>query len=544
MSPTTYISPPITVDQTALSEQGFDRLRILMPGWEPNPGGLATLIIEATAEIAAQQGELASAAATNAFRYFGLLVGLPPLDASPATGLATFALSDSAGHTIPAGTTVGLRDSNNTLQGFRLASDIVVAGGSTTGSGPVYAETAGAAQNGLSGTAQVVQAPDFVASATVTVTSAGVDAETPEVYLNRLVETLKLLSPEPILPANFAVLARSIAGVYRATAVDLLKPGPPYDGSAEATGQEKCVTVACVDGSGNSVGSTVRGLVQTYLQSLRETNFRVFVVDPQYAVIDVTVNAVCWPGYDPTTIMTAIQAALNGLLSPLQWSTDQGGVSAHWFNDPVVRQSELYETVMTVPGVRYATLTFALGGAVANLTANPNAEVDLTGISATGGAARTRDATHVYIADSVTRTQAVKIVTTTGANSGAQWTGLSWFIGDFLSAAVQVYGTSGDKVRLSLTDGTTNITGTTTLGVTGWNPVVLAGAPALATTGAGVLQVDNDASGTAETFWVGKAQALRNLAGAQGTADVTMGVGSAIPALPRPGVMNVAVTAS
>jgi uncharacterized phage protein gp47/JayE len=55
-------------------------------------------------------------------------------------------------------------------------------------------------------------------------TAGGVDAESDADYLDRLHELLTLLAPRPILPNDFAVLARTVAGVGRATAIDLYNP--------------------------------------------------------------------------------------------------------------------------------------------------------------------------------------------------------------------------------------------------------------------------------------------------------------------------------
>lgn len=361
-----FVDPATIViaDPTVMKQRVVAYLQTYMPaGWQLQPGNLDDLIIEAFCQEASIQQDVIAQKLTSDFRYFGTLVNLPPIDAVPAQATATFTVKDTAGYTVPAGTTVGITDGNGTLQAFDLAADLVIAPAASTGAGTVIAENAGVQANSLSGTAQLVVAPSFVTACTLAASIGGIDAELDSTYLGRLTETLQLLTPEPIIAPNFAVLARSVAGVFRATAVDNLKPGPPYDGAAEATGQEKCVTVAVTDINGASVGSTIRGNVQTLLQGLRETNFKVFAVDPQYSQIDVTGTVFSWPGWDTVDVRTRVLAALSSFLSPATYATDPSGNAARWANDPILRLSQLQQTIMSVQGVRYVTpLTFGLHG--------------------------------------------------------------------------------------------------------------------------------------------------------------------------------------
>jgi uncharacterized phage protein gp47/JayE len=360
---TTYIVPPIETNPDDLAQDAFDYLEANLPGWRASPGNLDALIVEAFAQAAAEQGDVASAVMTGVFRYFGPLVGVTPIDAVPAMATATFTAVDAAGYTVDAGSVVGLRDADGNLQGFELVADVVIAAGATTGSGTVDAQDPGAAANGLSGVAELVSVPPFVTACTVGAASGGTDAEDDDVYLDRLAATLQLLAPRPILPNDFAVLARSVAGVYRAAAVDGLKPGPPWDATAEATGQDRTITVAPVDVSGASVGSAIRGNVDTFLQGLREQNFQVFVVDPNYTTIDITATVQAWPGQDVSVVQSAVIAALTDYLDPSKFGAGQGNDTTQWLNDPVIRQGELFEVLNSVDGVRYVSaLTFRASG--------------------------------------------------------------------------------------------------------------------------------------------------------------------------------------
>lgn len=365
MSFTGFQPPALDTDPTIIKQRIVAYLEAYMPaGWQLAIGELADLLIEAVSQEAALQNDVVQTTLISDLRYLGLLVGCPPVDATPATGSLAITLSDSLGHTVDAGSVFGIQDSNGVLQLFDLVADVVVAPSSSTGNGSVVCELAGTVGNGLSGAVQVVTADSFVASGVLTLTTGGIDAELDAVYLGRLAETLTLLAQHAVLAPDFAVLARSVAGVFRATAVNLLKPGPPYDGAAEATGVDKNVTVAVTALDGTSVGSTIRGNVTTYLESIREQNFVVWTVDPQYDEIDVSATVGVWPGWDLADVQSRVTAQLNTVsLSPAVFGTDPSGSAARWANDPVLRRSYLEAGILAVQGVRYVSpLTFCIHG--------------------------------------------------------------------------------------------------------------------------------------------------------------------------------------
>ena len=121
------------------------------------------------------------------------------------------------------------------------------------------------------------------------------------------------MTPRPILPQDFAVLARDIAGVERATAID------GYNPADQTTNNERMVTVAVVDADGEALNATIKQQVDDYLESLREVNFIVHVVDPNYTTIDVTFNVKAIPGYTASELEAATEAAIANYLSPANW---------------------------------------------------------------------------------------------------------------------------------------------------------------------------------------------------------------------------------
>jgi hypothetical protein len=133
-------------------------------------------------------------------------------------------------------------------------------------------------------------------------------------------------------------------------------------GTAELN-NERMVSVAVVDDDGQPLSAPVKQEVDDYLQSLRETNFIVHVIDGVYTSIDVTFTAVARLGYDAATAETAAEDAVEAYLSPANWGIPEtaiGDLEASrgrplWENKNVVRYLELAEVINEVPSIDYIT---------------------------------------------------------------------------------------------------------------------------------------------------------------------------------------------
>jgi len=367
------LTAAIETDPAALAEAAFEYLENTVPGgFTAAPANLDTLIVEAVSEEAAVAADVASDATDAVFRAFGPIAGLPSLEAVGATLVATFTFVGAApggGYTLPSNTTIALRDADNTLRAFTLPVDVVALPGATSAGSVMYALEDGSASNGLSGAAELITAPAFVASASVAVASeGGADAENDETYLNRLSETLTLSSPRPILPNDFAVLSRTIPGVYRASAVDGLKPAStsgaiPTPSGAESTGNSRMVTIAVTDVAGADPGGTVRQAVADYLASEREINFVPYVVPALYRAVAVTATVKVWPGVDTVTAAAETEAAIRSFLSPATYAGGPTSDPTVWLNEPLLKLGMLYDVIGDVGSVRYVTaLTFGPSG--------------------------------------------------------------------------------------------------------------------------------------------------------------------------------------
>jgi hypothetical protein len=356
-----YISPPLVTEPSDLAEESFAYLEDQVDGWLPAPGNLETWLIEAISQLAGELMDVASAVPTSIFRYLGeSILGLPAHASTPATTETTWTVKDALGYTIQAGTLVGIPASGDVLLAFEVAADTVIPAGNTSVAGvTIVAQDDGTDGNGLAGQPQLIDALDWVTAVTLDApTSGGTDAESDDAYLDRLRELLQLLAPRPILPNDFAVMAKQVPGVYRATAIDL------FDASTGQTNVPRCVTVVVVGADGLPVSPIVKGDVDTLLQSQREVNFLVFVIDPTYLDIDVTFNVKPYPDYDGQEVADRAELAVADYLNPANFGAVPYGDTPQWLNDTKVRYLEVAEQINRVDGVWYVEALVVNGGTV------------------------------------------------------------------------------------------------------------------------------------------------------------------------------------
>jgi len=377
---TSYIPIPVDVEPVDIAQDAFDYLGDQVPGWLPSPGNLEAWLIEALAQTAGELRTLAAVVPDTIFEYFGsTILALPPYAAVQATALTSWVMVDAAGYTIPAGTVIAVTPSASDVSyAFQVVDDVVVPNGTTVVSAvESLAVIAGSAASGITGDVAVIDQLVFVESVTLDQpTFGGVDEELDQDYLNRLSALLTLLTPRPILPQDFAILAQDeIEGVGRACAIDLYNPGPPVNANCP-----RCCTVAVCQADGTACSSDVKAAALSLLQSAREVNFLVFVVDPTYTAIDVTFDVTPYPGFALADVQANVIAQLQNWLDPSQWGIpmfgDPGGVSS-WLNTTKVRYLEVAEQVNRADGVGYInSLAFGVHGSTLG-----QADVTLPGVA-------------------------------------------------------------------------------------------------------------------------------------------------------------------
>jgi uncharacterized phage protein gp47/JayE len=351
----TYIDLPIETDPQDIMDDFVTFMQAIAPGWTPAAGNLDVWLAQAMSLAAAESRDVASAVPRTIFRYFGsTLLNFAPIDDVSASTTTTWVVKDNAGYTIPLGTQISIAKTGDEVFAFETVADALIAPGATSISGvQVVAVTPGAGSSGLGAAgsgAQLIDPLAFVTAVTLeAVTAGGIDAETDDEYLGRLTGYLQLLAPRPILPNDFAVFARNIPGVFRATAID------GYDPITVTFNNARTVAVAAIDELGNPVSSATKSLVAADLDARREVNFVVNVIDPSIVQLDVTYTVKVLTTFDSASVIAAVNAALAAYLSPASWGAVNS--TSDWTNIATVRYLEVANIINSVPGVDYITTT-------------------------------------------------------------------------------------------------------------------------------------------------------------------------------------------
>jgi hypothetical protein len=415
--PASYVGVPTVTDPDVISETALQYLMTNMPGYVPSDGNLEVWMIMALAQMLSTARDVASIVPDEIFEYFGTTVmNLPPITAAPATVSATITVQDNAGYDIPPGTQFAFQVTGTDFALFTVVNDTVIPPGFDNATGVnLVAEVAGSSSNGLTGAMVTIDPLAFITGITATTVSAGgVDAETSGVYLSRLVADLQLLAPRPILPGDFAVLAQSIAGVFRAIGIDGYNASRVFTDGVTATdtslnsatadfvtadvgrgvsgagipggttisawvsathvtlsaattatasgvtitlaamtGQERTVGVSAIDNAGDVINTTMQAALIAYLTALREVNFVVTFIQPTVTVINVVFAIHVNPGANSTVVIASVTAALENYLSQATWG---GGANNPPYWDPtasVVRYLSVAGVIEEVLGVNY-----------------------------------------------------------------------------------------------------------------------------------------------------------------------------------------------
>ena len=336
-----YIQLPITTDPDILQQEAITAIAAELPGWVPRESHIEVLLLEQFAAMCAESAQVAASVPTAIFSYFGSLIGITPNQGAYATAQTTWTMADNKGYTIPEGTIVGYQVLGNQAYLFSTTATFTVPSGSTTtapGAVLIQSQQIGTVYNNLAPqNLTLITALSYVASITsTTVTSGGADQETTTSYLNRLSNELQLLTPRPILPADFAELAASVAGVVRAAAFNGLNPFANILQDADSefsisagsyTGVQNAGTIATATGTNggkvlkflsSTAGTTTIIATQFYNVAQLQSYFALIEMDVASAARSVEVGVTCYdvngtqigspflssPIIDSTTLMT------------------------------------------------------------------------------------------------------------------------------------------------------------------------------------------------------------------------------------------------
>lgn len=347
--------PPFDDDQDAVTDRILDGLTSRLPGWEPVEGAPEVALAEEIGRETAITNATARDLVDLAFAGIGETVfGLPALLGAQASMLVELAVG-AVGDVVPAGFTVVGTNPDGVQVAFELTEQLVAAAAPVQVT--MLARDAGAAGNGVpAGPLVVVTSTATVASATaVTASDGGVDAESLDEYLSRLVDYIATLRPGGVRAEDLATLARNVLGVHRALGVDL------YDASTDTSDVERTASVFPIDVDGQPVSAAVKTEVEALLEDVREVNFDVHVADPTYTPVAVTFEAVVEPGADPVAVQAAVHDALAVFLSPATWGASLTD-PASWSPVATVRFLDLARVGGSAEGVAYLSDLTLNGG--------------------------------------------------------------------------------------------------------------------------------------------------------------------------------------
>jgi hypothetical protein len=339
------------LDAATLERQRNEALESRFEGWSPAEGGFFTWLNKPTSRIDAMLIAQLGLTLTAMFKRFGeSIIGVPPILAAPASVESTWAMADDAGYTVPAGTQVTIAATGETTVGFKTAADVVVAPGSTAASVTLVAIEAGTAGNELSADPVLRDALAFVDMIALDgVTANGVDEETEDAYLARLVKRLRTLSLSLIVGEDFEIDALDFAPVYLAKCLEA------YDADAEEA-KALHVSLWTVDLAGQDLSAPNKAALKERQQAKVPSGVTVHTADPTRTPIKVKAKVAVKPGFDPSAVTTAAAARLTAYLDPAIWPlADFGdpGSGGGWVNRTVVRRFELVSTLDQVGGVDY-----------------------------------------------------------------------------------------------------------------------------------------------------------------------------------------------
>lgn len=337
-------------DASQLNQEIIELLEAKFEGWQSAEGSPITWLAKAFARIGsdvfAQEADLE----TVAFKRFGeAIIGIPPVQAAPATVETTWTLTDEDGHEIPAGTLVSLLGPNGQPVMFETVGVTIVAPGSTKATILLQAVEPGAGSNDLSEEPTLVSSLSFVQVPSGIelegATANGVDEEEEDAYLDRLVETLRLLSISLILPEDFEVDARAVAGIDRCKCIR------GYDAETEEADVPLCVTVFPIDAEGAAASALLKEELEERQRAKLLSGVNYFVADPDFTEFDVVTQIVVAPGFDEVTVISSVEARLAEYLDPAKWGLPTSGESSGWVNRTTLYVNELISEIDRVGGV-------------------------------------------------------------------------------------------------------------------------------------------------------------------------------------------------
>jgi len=373
-----YLELELTGDFDSLANIGQNYLRTQIPGWEPRPGNIETILIEGVAQMLAEVVDQVSLVPPAVFAEMGeTIFGIPIRPAIPAVSTATFTVSaDAPAMTIPQGTQITAESPSGEAVVFGTTRDepVTSTGAAQALAVPVEALVPGEAANGAfgdsgSGTANLVTELAGVDAVELAPAQGGVEEEDQDAYLDRLSDLLVIMAPRAITARDFGIVGRQVPGVGRVLVLDLYVPAsgkftanPPTavgdSGAATPAAQTnvpRATTLAVTAEGGAPPDPSLLQRVYEAMVEAREVNTLSYAMAPEYTTIDVQGTVVAYPGHDPATVAAAAEDSVRQWLDPASWGQDPQAREPTWAQNTVARLYEAVDWANRGLGVHYVS---------------------------------------------------------------------------------------------------------------------------------------------------------------------------------------------
>ncbi len=330
----------VQLDEATLLAAALERAGLVFPDWSPREGNTEVVLLEQLATLAAETGYAINQLPNVLTEVLLRLFGATRDPGAPPTITATIFVSDTDGHTIPAGTTIRLELGGGLEPvDFTTTADLVIAPGDTSGAVVATGGDPTTAANGIPAgtTVEVLDALSYVnGGELVYAASGGRLAEDGAAFLDRAIPILSRLTTTLVRPADVEAFVAANPAVLRVKALDLYDPS---GGGAPGTAPG-FVTVAVAGPGGSSVGAPTRDLIRSQLIQRMHAGLMVAVQDANVNTVNVTVTVLRFASADSTAVQAAVTANVNALLNPDTWA---------WSN--FVYKNDVVATADNAPGV-------------------------------------------------------------------------------------------------------------------------------------------------------------------------------------------------
>lgn len=359
-------------DAQQIYEDAVANLATYLPEWVPREGHTEVLLLESMALEVAESvfaiNRLPGAVVEVMLRLYGVErdPGTPPVVP------VRFTVTDTNGHTIPAGVRVAVAISSDSSLVFTTDAPLLVTAGSLTGVVTATGELATSIANNLPASS-AVELLDSVAVVDAVALDApiggGSDPEDDEAWFTRGMQRFARLAETLVLPRHFIAAALERPEVTRAFAVDNYNSDA---GSGSPGSHAGHITVALY-GNGANLSAAQKAEIVAAFDSQAQANLAVHAADPTITTVAVTAEVVGVPGFSVEQVQANVSAALAAYLSPEEW-----GWSATVYRNELIGLLDRVEGVERVTTITTPASDLTLTGVA------PLAQLGTTTITVTG----------------------------------------------------------------------------------------------------------------------------------------------------------------